>query len=130
MPRAVPSACSLPSPDAQFYRLDWNITNRDASPVENIHFLRGEDTYLAGGDDGNGFWNSNTSTVGVKKTVGGVQQRLSYQGITEPSGYRSASYYAVIQDVESGSLANSVIPDRHDNGYALAWQRGQLGGGE
>lgn len=120
---------TLSSTDAQFYRIDFDITN-NAGTERDIRFLRGEDTYLAGGDNGNGFWNADTNTIGVTKTAGGSQQRLSYTGITDPVGYRSAVYSTVVDDVESGSLENSVNKNFHDNGYALEWHNPALATGD
>ncbi len=115
---------------AQFYDLEWGITNTGSTSLSNVHFLRGEDTYLAGDDDGNGTWNPDTNTVGVEKTLDGTRHTLVFQGITDPAGYRSARYSKVISDVESGSLNNSVNPSHHDNGFALEWATSTLDASE
>jgi hypothetical protein len=114
---------TLPTEDAQFYGLRWEITNRGGSTVRNATFLRGADTFLGGNDFGKGFWDAGTNTVGVTDTNDGVQQRLSFQGVTDPDGYRSAFWSDVVADVESGDLENSVDTTDHDNGYALEWRR-------
>lgn len=47
----------------QFYSLEWDITNTNEVPQSDVRFLRGADTYLANGDFGTGFWESQTDTV-------------------------------------------------------------------
>jgi PGF-CTERM protein len=120
---------TLSSADDKSYRIDFDVENRGSSG-KSVTLLRGEDTYLAGGDSGNGFWNADTETIGVTKTEDGTQQRLSYTGITSPDGYRSARFDTVIDDVESGSLENAAREDFHDNGYALEWGKDNLAAGE
>ncbi len=122
----VRQTVALPAENAQFYGLRWEITNRGGSTVENATFLRGADTFLGGDDFGKGFWNPDTNTVGVTDTNDGVQQRLSFRGVTPPDGYRSAFWSDVVDDVESGDLADEVTTSDHDNAYALEWRRDSI----
>lgn len=119
---------TLPNEDAQYIRLQWSVKNLGNSVLANIHFLRGEDTYLAGGDNGAGFWDENMNSIGVSKVVNGSTQRLFMQGMTIPNSYVSADYRIVSADVADGGTLSKTIDSNvgTDNGYALEWYKETL----
>ncbi|NRT37527.1 NEW3 domain-containing protein [Clostridium beijerinckii] len=125
----VTQKVTLPSLNSQYIKLDWSFNNTSGSSINNIHFLRGEDTYLGGGDNGAGFWDASTNTIGVTKTDGnGVTQRLGMQGITTPNSYTSREYEAAYSEVCGGGTLSKTIDDNvnTDNGYALEWNTSSL----
>ncbi|WP_238898836.1 Ig-like domain-containing protein [Clostridium sp. YIM B02500] len=124
----VTQKVTLPSINSQYIKLDWSFNNMSGSSINNIHFLRGEDTYLNGGDNGAGFWDASTHTIGVTKTDNGVTQRLGMQGITTPNSYTSQEYDLVANEVCGGETLSNTIDDNvnTDNGYALEWNTSSL----
>lgn len=117
-------------PGAEYFDLEWEVRNTGAEPVSNLRLLNGKDTFLAGGDDGFGFWAGNLDTVGVTKTIEDEQQRLAMRGITDPYNHQSDDYYNVLTSMAAGELTGNVDTEFHDNGYALEWRRDSLAGGE
>ncbi|WMJ85864.1 DUF4073 domain-containing protein [Anaerocolumna sp. MB42-C2] len=123
---------TLPSDTAQYIQLEWSVKNIGSTSMTNLHFLRGEDTFLAGGDNGAGYWEGATNSIGVSKVVNGVTQRLYMQGITIPNSYMSTYYGSVQADVGNGSVLNKEINpyESTDNGYALEWKNDRLNSDE
>lgn len=117
-------------PGAEYFDLEWEVRNTGAEPVSNLRLLNGKDTYLAGGDDGFGFWAGNLNTIGVTKTIENEQQRLAMRGITDPDNYQSNYYASVLDSMQAGELTGVVDTEFHDNAYALEWRRDSLGAGE
>ncbi len=119
---------TLPSASAQYIYLEWTVKNTGSATINQLHLLRGHDSYLAGGDNGAGFWDANTNTIGVQKSVDGVMQRLGMQGITIPHTYESRNYSLVHAEVRNGGTLSNVIDPNElvDNGYALEWYRESL----
>lgn len=117
-------------PGAEYFDLEWEVRNTGAEPVSNLRLLNGKDTFLAGGDDGFGFWSGNLNTIGVTKTIENEQQRLAMRGITDPYNHQSDYYYNVLTSMEAGELTGNVDTTDHDNAYALEWRRDSLGAGE
>lgn len=119
---------TLPTNTAQYIQLEWSVKNIGSTPMTNLHFLRGEDTFLAGGDNGAGYWDGATNSIGVSKVVNGVTQRLYMQGITIPNSYMSTFYGTVRADVgNGGELSKEINPNEGtDNGYALEWKNAVL----
>lgn len=113
-----------------YYRLEWTITNTGSSSLNDLRFFHGEDTYLSGGDNGGGFWDSVNNSIGVKKTISGSEQRLVLQGITTPYAYESQNYSLVRNNVNNGGLTGAIDPNEAtDNGYALEWRTASLSAG-
>jgi len=111
--------------------LEWELTNTSGSAITDMRFFHGEDTYLAGGDFGAGFWVPATNTIGVQKTVAGDLQRMMLQGITVPHAYQSNSFSSVIGNINASALTNAVDTDEStDNAYALEWRQATLNAGE
>ena len=119
---------TLPSTSAQYIMLDWSVKNIGSTALNELHFLRGHDSYLAGGDNGAGYWNQDTLTVGVQKTLNGIVQRMGMQAITVPNSYASKQYNIVNGEVaDGGTLSNQLDTNESvDNGYALEWYRPTL----
>jgi NPCBM-associated, NEW3 domain of alpha-galactosidase./BNR/Asp-box repeat. len=122
---------TLPSPTAQYIKLQWSVKNTGSTAMTNLHFLRGEDTYLSGGDNGSGYWDASTNSIGVSKVISGVTQRLYMQGITIPNSYISANYGTMGMDVRNGGeLSKQIDPNvSTDNGYAMEWKNTSLSSG-
>ncbi len=111
--------------DGTSYALyNYSIKNLSASTWSNVRFFSGGDTYLAGGDNGSGFWDGLASSIGVKKISGSNQIKMIFKGITEPYNYQSDNYYNVYNSVNtSGALTGVIDPNEGtDNGYALEWR--------
>ncbi len=117
-------------PGNAFYYLRWEITNNGSSALSDLRFFHGEDTYLAGGDMGKGFWVESTKSIGSQKLVGGVLQRMVLQGVTPPYAYESRGYNLVMQSVNANALTNAVDSNEVDNGYALEWRTDTLNPGQ
>lgn len=118
-------------PGNAFYYLRWEITNNGSSALSDLRFFHGEDTYLSGGDNGQGFWVESTKSIGSQKLVGGVLQRMVLQGVTPPYAYESRTYSLVRQSVNANALTNVVDPNNNvDNGYALEWRTDTLNPGQ
>ena len=113
-----------------YYRLDWTITNTSGNTITDLRFFHGEDTYLANGDNGAGWWDASTNSVGSYKVVNGAEQRMSLQGVTPPSYYVSQYYYTVYDEGTNNRLSTILNTDPNtDNGYALEWDLASLGAG-
>ncbi len=114
-----------------FYRLQWQITNTSGASLSDLRFFHGEDTYLLGGDNGSGFWDGANNIIGVYKTDGGgVQQRMSLQGVTVPAYRQSESFEQVLIAGGAGRLTNVINEDvSTDNGYGLEWDSSSLAAG-
>lgn len=119
---------TLPTATAQYIQLEWSVRNTGSTPMTNLHFLRGEDTFLAGGDNGAGYWDEMTNSIGVSKVINGVTQRLYMQGITIPNSYISAHYMNIRNEVARGGVLSKTIDPNEgtDNGYALEWKNDRL----
>jgi len=117
-------------PGNAFYYLRWEITNNGSSALSDLRFFHGEDTYLAGGDAGQGFWVESTKSIGSQKLVSGVLQRMVLQGVTPPYAYESRDFSSVRASVNANALTNAVDPNLVDNGYALEWRTDTLNPGQ
>ena len=113
-----------------YYRLDWTITNASGNTISDLRFFHGEDTYLANGDNGAGWWDASTNSVGSYKVVNGAEQRMSLQGVTPPSYYVS-KYFGTVRDEGTNNRLSSTLDTNQstDNGYALEWDLASLGAG-
>ena len=117
------------SPNA-YYRLDWSVTNLSGGTVTDLRFFHGEDTLLAGGDKAAGWWDGATSSVGAYRNDGGVEQRMSLQGVTAPAHYASKNYGTVRDEGQDNRLSDQLDTNQSvDNGYALEWDLATLGNG-
>ncbi|WP_254823293.1 CARDB domain-containing protein [Haloglomus halophilum] len=116
----------------QFFDLTWEVENTGSSTATGLRLLNGKDTYLAGGDNGEGFWNPGIATIGVAKEVGNERQQLTMSGLpgSEPFNHQSNSYSSVQDSLEAGALTGIVDTSNHDNGYALEWRRSSLAAGD
>ena len=109
----------------------WDITNNSGATINDLRFFSGGDTYLAGGDFGEGYWDAATNTIGVTKIVGGtlVNLFLTATGTEVPFGHASEYYADVRTDVNANALSNTVTAASHDNGIALEWRKASLAPG-
>lgn len=114
-----------------FYQLQWDIVNTSGSTLSDLRFYHGEDTYLKGGDNGAGFWEAASNSIGVQKTASGELQRMTLQGTTPPFAYCSQTYSSCESEAIASALSNTIDPNEStDNGYALEWRKASLGPGE
>ena len=117
-------------PGNAYYSLQWEITNTSGASLSDLRLFHGEDTFLQGGDNGSGWWAPSITSIGVRKIIGSVEQRMSLQGITTPYAYESDYYSFVRSSVSNGALSNVVDPNEAtDNGYALEWRQASLADG-
>lgn len=105
----------------------WEITNLSNEALHDLRFFAGGDTYLAGNDQGAGYWSEQQSMTGVIKTTNNTQRMLLFQGITTPSRYESRHYNKVRNSVLANELHNIIDTNATtDNGYALQWNQTTL----
>ena len=65
-----------------FILYKWNFQNPGATAIDDLRFFHGEDTFFLGSDNGGGFWDPATQTVGVERldaTGSSFFQRMSLQ---------------------------------------------------
>ena len=115
----------------QYFDMTWEVTNVDdnGGDLTGVRLLHGKDTYLAGGDSGEGFWNSGTNTIGVKKDVSGEENRLTLRGLTDPYNYQSDQFSNIDSSMTDGALTGNVDTSFHDNGYAMEWRTSSIADG-
>jgi uncharacterized delta-60 repeat protein len=133
----------------QFVDMSWQLTNDTGLALSNIRLAHVVDSYLAGGDSGQGYWNPNANTVGVIKTISGIQQKMTLQGITAPADAESRYFQDVIDAATSegagglhttGNIDEFAADDpatdpnlggivEDDNGYAMEWVIASLASG-
>ncbi|PDW05012.1 Ig-like domain-containing protein [Candidatus Viridilinea mediisalina] len=113
-----------------FYNLEWQITNLSENPLTDLRFFHGMDTYLDGGDNGAGWWDGASNSIGVSKVTSGIEQRMALRGLTPPHAYESRRYSTVNGSVNAGALQNEIDPrETTDNGYAMEWRLASLAPG-
>ena len=133
----------------QFVDMSWQLTNDTGLALSNIRLAHVVDSYLAGGDSGQGYWNPNANTVGVIKTISGIQQKMTLQGVTAPADAESRYFQDVIDAATSegagglhttGNIDEFAVDDpatdpnlggivEDDNGYAMEWVIASLASG-
>jgi len=115
----------------QYFDMTWEVTNVDdnGGDLTSVRLLHGKDTYLAGGDNGEGFWNPGTNTIGVKKDVSGEENRLTLRGLTDPYNYQSDGFSSISNSMTEGALTGNVDTTDHDNGYAMEWRTSSVADG-
>lgn len=117
-------------PGDAYYRSQWSVTNTSGSTVNDLRFFHGQDTFLAGSDNGSGFWVAGNNTVGVQQINGGIIQRQLLQGLTSVHAYESQDYFNVRSLVNAYALTNTIDGNQNtDNGYALEWRQASLAAG-
>ncbi|MBF0260778.1 MAG: DUF4347 domain-containing protein, partial [Magnetococcales bacterium] len=136
----IQQVVTLADPADQYIRYDWTITNNSGSAVNDLRFFTYADTYLDGGDAGAGVLNTHVSGastiidfVGVTKTTSGVNQKLGWIPITQPSHYFSGYYWQpsgmiAVSDPRLGDIINPDVTV--DNGYAVEWDKSSISAGE
>jgi gliding motility-associated-like protein len=112
----------------------YEITNNDVTTKNDLRFFIGGDTWLSGGDNGEGNWDAVNDVVGVSKTVTATGQfvALNVQSESEASYAHQSDFYSNVQNnIEAGSpaLDNTVDVVSHDNALALEWRRDTLSAG-
>ena len=127
----ITQTLTLPSQTAQYIKMVWAVKNAGSTSLNNLHFLRGEDTYLGGDDSGYCYWDQATHSVGVYNTIDGVLMRLYLQGVTAPNSYTSEKYGEAVVEVSKGlALSKTIAAGKLDNAYAMEWERDTLAAGE
>ena len=117
-------------PGTTYYSLQWEITNTSGASLSDLRLFHGEDTYLQGLDEGAGWWAPSTTSIGVRKVISGIEQRMSLQGLTTPYAHESDYFLTVFSNGSNGALSNVVDPvGTIDNGYALEWRQASLANG-
>lgn len=119
----VTQRITLPAVDSQSIDVEWDITNNTGGDLTNVRLARVVDSFLAGGDNGTGYSNPGTNTVGVIKTADGIQQKMTITGVTPPTDGESGLYSDVLTHAATPSMGlGSVIDETdQDNGYGMEW---------
>ena len=112
-----------------YYDIRWDIANKTGATIDSLRFFAGEDTYFAGSDYGQGYWDPNNNMVYVKNTQGGETGIMGFYGAfsTPPDNYYEGYYGSVSAGVSNGVIPNTVNPVNHDAAYALEWKKYNLG---
>jgi hypothetical protein len=111
-----------------YIRLAWSITNQGSSIFSDLRFINGEDTYIGGNDNGNGYWSDAQRMVYVLDSTNGMG--FYTDAANTPSMYHEGYYGANYDMMLTGQLDNTVDPNSVDSGYSLGWTRASLAPGE
>lgn len=115
--------------NADYIIYRWDIKNLSPNQLPGLRFFTGGDTYSYGSDDGVGYWDAATNTIGVSKNDGGTPVTVFIQGATTPYAWDSRHYFNITSSVTSATnpfLTKTVDQTVHDNGVALEWRTGTL----
>ncbi|MBN2892903.1 MAG: T9SS type A sorting domain-containing protein [Bacteroidales bacterium] len=116
--------------ESDYINYTWEITNLSGSSMSDIRFYAGGDTYSYGSDNGVGYWDGATNTVGCQKDDGGEIVSVFMQGLQIPYEHESAYYDDVHDHVIANSLTGTVTTTDHDNAIALEWRKATLANNE
>jgi len=110
----------------------WEIANTGSSTFTDLRAIDGEDTYFAGNDNGNGFWNPSQRMVYVRNSSGGANGLMGFytSAAYAPDMYHEGQYGTNYDIMATGTLDNVVEPSLVDSGYSLGWKRASLAPGE
>jgi hypothetical protein len=115
----------------QYYTIEWAITNTSGGDLNDLRLFHGQDTLLAGSDQGNGWWNAGLGafgSIGVTHPTNGQQMWL--QTVSEaPFNYESRVFYTSRLNVNNCALDGTVTATTVDNGYALEFRHATLANG-
>ncbi|MEI6180727.1 MAG: Ig-like domain-containing protein [Chloroflexales bacterium] len=117
-------------PGNTYYSLQWEITNTSGASLSDLRLFHGEDTFLQDGDQGAGWWAPSITSIGVRKVINSIEQRMSLQGITTPYAHESDLFSTVYVNGSNDALSNAIDQrPTTDNGYALEWRQASLANG-
>lgn len=107
------------------YAISWQFQNNySGTTITDFRLFYGGDTTLAGDDNGTGFYNAGTSTVGVERP--GFSGVFSIQGVTTPFGYVANDLGEVFGGISGGALPNTIASSSVDIGMAMEWRSASL----
>ncbi|MBN2892900.1 MAG: gliding motility-associated C-terminal domain-containing protein [Bacteroidales bacterium] len=116
--------------ESDYINYQWEITNFSGSSMSDIRFFAGGDTYSYGSDNGIGYWEGSTNTLGCQKDDNGQTVSVFLQGLQTPFQHESAYYDDVHDHVLANALTGTVTTTTHDNSIALEWRKATLASGE
>ena len=119
------------APNSNTVNYTYTITNTSAVSLSNLRFISAGDTYLAGDDNGYGYWDGSTNTIGVTNTISGTLVNLYMQstGAEVPFNHESDTYSNIESNVGSKALSGFVDVTKVDNGMGLEWRKASLAAG-
>lgn len=116
----------------QIYRHEWTIANGGSTTYTDSSFLYGGDTYFAGSDSANGYYNAGLGMVSCTNSAYDGLMGL-FGGVESPATHFQEGYYGTVV----ANLANAGVhlPDTYDeafvdNGMGLEWVHGAFAPGD
>ncbi|HYE06229.1 MAG TPA: hypothetical protein VEL07_12010 [Planctomycetota bacterium] len=118
------------APGALLVRHEWTVTNRGGRAYADLALRYGGDTFFAGGDTAEGYFDANVGMV--YSTRDGVTGLMGlYGGVESPTERYVEGHYATVWSQLGGAapLPNTVDPNEIDNGTGIEWRRASLASG-
>lgn len=117
---------------ADYYKMEWQITNNSTNTYNDIRFFHGGNTYFAGNDKGYGHWNNNLNMVYVTSSSPTQSGFMGLYGgtLTPATSYYEDTSGNVFNQVKLGLLPDTVNTTEHDTAYVLSWQIVSLAPGQ
>ena len=115
-----------------YYRMLWEIANVGSTTYGDVRFTHGEDTYLAGNDNGEGHYDNALKMVYVTNVAAGIADLMGiYSSASTPFTHYFQGHYSTNYDrMRNWTMDNTVDPANVDAGYSLGWMRASLAPGE
>ncbi|MHB1012920.1 MAG: COG1470 family protein [Desulfobacteria bacterium] len=114
-----------------YYRMLWDIANVGPKTYSDVRFTHGEDTYLAGNDNGEGHFDNALKMVYVMNPGFTADLMGLYSSASTPfSYYFEGGYSTNFNRMRNWTLDNTVNPANVDCGYSLGWMRTTLAPGQ
>lgn len=113
-----------------YYKMTWTLTNTSDATFTNCKFFHGGDSYFAGDDRAQSYWDENLGMVYLRNP--GVSGLMGFYGGagSRADRYFGGQYSTGNSQAVAGELSNTVDPTFLDAGYHLQWNRESLAPGE
>ncbi len=115
-----------------YYRMQWAIENIGSDTYDDVRFTHGEDTYLAGNDQGEGHFDDTLKMVYVTNLAAGIADLMGFYASADTpfTHYFQGHYGTNYNRMYTWTMDNTVNPLNVDAGYSLGWMRATLAPGE